>query len=149
MLQSPGRSSNKKIGRRVEYKKYLPAQMMQAYRAVVRDGSCASEAARLYQVPSRTLYDQLNGKVKLSWAENLLTVEEEEVVVQFIEKRIARGVSLTREDVIAQATKVANSRGSKTFEIWLPNSWYDYFKSHWRKRLTTDILHKVKEDVAK
>jgi len=112
--------------RPMKYEAWDMSAMVGALSAVEK-GEPVRRAAEMYNVPKSTLYDHINGKVKLgarSGPPPYLTVAEEEELVSFLIGCAAVGYPHTRKDVLTLVQHVINTKGIKSKVI---DGWWSRF----------------------
>ena len=80
--------------------------MIDAYNDVIEGTFTISKAARVYQVPRKTLSDRVNGNVAVDCRmgpSTALSKEEEESLVKYIEYMASRGFPLTVDQISSYA----------------------------------------------
>jgi hypothetical protein len=109
-----------------------------AFKSVQEGHLNVRRAALLHGVPIQTLRDRVNGKVKLGAVlskETLFTHEEEEFLVQHIEKLCSLGYGLSKSRVNILAAELAQKLGMRSNQSKLSNRWYYAFLKRWDSRL--------------
>ncbi|XP_071795300.1 uncharacterized protein [Asterias amurensis] len=119
------------------YRKYSPDNLDKALAAVTDEGFSVKKASRIYAVPYSTVYDRVNGRIKKlqctkSGPDPLLSVEEEQTLVTYIELMASFGYEYSRTEVTSLATDLAVRHGlKKKSEKPLSLQWFYSFMKRW------------------
>jgi transposase len=104
------------------YTKALDAIRASGLRANGHPNYSIRRAAEDYGVSRTTLQDRYNGKetrTKSHYKQRALTIEQEDVLAEWIKERGRRGIGFTSEDTIEAASKIAGrSLGKKWYRLF-------------------------------
>lgn len=99
-----------------KYNQYPKEALEEAISDVKNDRLDLWEAAKHYKIPYKTLKNKVEGKhTGKVGAKCILSLEEENQIVNWIQQRARMGFPLAKDEVLEAARKIANRNGGKQF----------------------------------